>query len=167
MGMEHHVGVGVDDGVGKFYGEWADQASLKLPLKMTLHTKLRRQSDTCFRILWQIPMLCLTKLWKQRIVLPKVNGHVSSFCTGICFVTMKSVVNKIMCLLAQKTTYMHHVFLLTSNSIDQPQWGSQGYPRLARSSWGWGISSKRKDKYYRASLWVEEGFHPSPLFMVP
>lgn len=24
MGMEHHVGVGVDDGMGKFYGEWAE-----------------------------------------------------------------------------------------------------------------------------------------------
>lgn len=70
---------------------------------------LGRQSGTCFRIPWQIFMLCFTKLWKQRIVQPKLNGHVSSFCTGIQFVTMRSVVSKTMCLLAQKTTYIIYV----------------------------------------------------------
>lgn len=112
MGMEHHVGVGVDDGVGKFYGEWAEQASLKLHLKMTLHTNSRRQSDTCFRILWQAPCSAQKNFESKGLC-----SHISSFCTGICFVSMKSVVNKIMCLLAQKTTYImcscSHLMLLT------------------------------------------------------
>ena len=67
---------------------------------------LGRQSDTCFRIPWQSPKLCFTKLWKQRTVQPKLNGHVSSFCIRIRLVTMKSVASKTMWLLAQKTTYI-------------------------------------------------------------
>lgn len=112
MGMEHHVGVGVDDGVGKFYGEWAEQASLKLPLKLTLHTNSGRQSDTCFRTLWQIPMLCSTKLWKQRIVQPKLNGHGQEFV--LLLWSLLPIRSR---LLSQKTTYImcfcSHLMLIT------------------------------------------------------
>lgn len=67
---------------------------------------LGRQSDTCFRIPWQIPMLCFTQLWKQRLMQPKLNGYVSSFCIWIWFVTNKSVVNKTIHLVAQKTVHI-------------------------------------------------------------
>jgi len=132
---------------------------------------LGRQSDTCFRIPWQILMLCFTKLWKQRIMQPKINGHVSSFFIGIQFVTMKSVVNKTMCLLVQKTPYMVCVcscrrLLIHLNEAATSQ-DYQDFPKLVQSSWGWGIYTERKGRNCRASLWAEEGFHPSYQSVVP
>lgn len=84
-----------------------NELSKRLPnhlSKLFLVQALGRQSDTCWRIPWQIPVLCFTKLWKQGIVQWKLYDHLSSFCTGTWFVTVKFVAIKSVCLLAQRTT---------------------------------------------------------------
>lgn len=155
----------------KFMGNELSKQVWNYLSKWFLIQALGRQSDTCFRIPWQIPILCFIKLWKQRIVQPKLNGHVSSFYTRILFITMKFVVSKTMCLPAQKTTCIvcvcSRLRLLTHLKEAAISQHYQGFLRLTQNSLVWRTCAERKSRNCRAILCVGEAFYPSHTSMVP